>query len=81
MSGLLTTRELRVAVPNRVLVDSFECAVRAGEFIALLGSNGAGKSLLLRTLAGLRPASGGSVHLAHAGTTSRTPMATPRYFI
>ena len=63
MSGLLTTRELRVAVPNRVLVDSFECAVRAGEFIALLGSNGAGKSLLLRTLAGLRPASGGSVHL------------------
>ena len=51
---LLETAQLRVAVPGRVLVDSFDCAIRAGEFIALLGGNGAGKSLLLRTLAGLR---------------------------
>lgn len=63
MSGLLTTRALRIAVPNRVLVESFDCEVRAGEFIALLGGNGAGKSLLLRTLAGLRPTSGGQVEL------------------
>ena len=63
MSALLATRALRVAVPNRVLVDSFDCTVQGGEFIALLGSNGAGKSLLLRTLAGLRPASVGSVLL------------------
>jgi iron complex transport system ATP-binding protein len=63
VNALLATRGLRIAVPNRVLVESFDCAVRAGEFIALLGSNGAGKSLLLRTLAGLRPASGGSVQL------------------
>jgi ABC-type transport system involved in cytochrome c biogenesis ATPase subunit len=63
MSELLAARALRVAVPNRVLVESFDCVVRGGEFIALLGSNGAGKSLLLRTLAGLRVASGGSVQL------------------
>ena len=60
---LLETRDLRVAVPQRVLVAEFSCAVRNGEFIALLGSNGAGKSLLLRTLAGLRPANAGSVRL------------------
>jgi iron complex transport system ATP-binding protein len=54
---------LRVAVPGRVLVDHFECAIRGGEFIALLGGNGAGKSLLLRTLAGLRPPSAGEVRL------------------
>jgi len=63
MSGLLATRGLRVAVPNRVLVDSFDCTVRGGEFIALLGSNGAGKSLLLRTLAGLKAPGGGSLQL------------------
>ena len=63
MSVLLQTRQLGVAVPRRVLVQDLDCEVRGGEFIALLGSNGAGKSLLLRTLAGLRPASSGSVHL------------------
>jgi iron complex transport system ATP-binding protein len=60
---LLETRGLRVAVPRRALVTGFDCTVRGGEFIALLGSNGAGKSLLLRTLAGLRPADGGYVLL------------------
>src|SRR5688572_15354777 len=63
MSALLEGANLRVAVPGRVLVDEFDCAVRAGEFVALLGGNGTGKSLLLRTLAGLRRADGGSVRL------------------
>lgn len=63
MSALLQARQLRVAVPQRVLVEALDCEVRSGEFIALLGSNGAGKSLLLRTLAGLRPAGGGAVLL------------------
>jgi iron complex transport system ATP-binding protein len=63
MSILLQARGLRVTVPRRVLVEALDCEVRGGEFIALLGSNGAGKSLLLRTLAGLRPAGGGSVLL------------------
>ncbi len=60
---LLETTQLRVAVPHRVLIDGFDCAIRAGEFIALLGGNGTGKSLLLRTLAGLRAPAGGSVQL------------------
>jgi iron complex transport system ATP-binding protein len=60
---LLETNRLRVAVPGRVLIDDFTAGVRAGEFIALLGGNGTGKSLLLRTLAGLRPAEAGSVSL------------------
>jgi iron complex transport system ATP-binding protein len=60
---LLETRALRISVPDRVLVSTLALEVRAGEFIALLGGNGTGKSLLLRTLAGLRAASAGAVLL------------------
>jgi iron complex transport system ATP-binding protein len=60
---LLEARELRISVPNRVLVDALSMTVGAGEFVALLGGNGTGKSLLLRTLAGLRAAGAGSVLL------------------
>ena len=63
MTPLLEARQLRVAVPHRVLIDRFDCAIRAGEFVALLGGNGAGKSLLLRTFAGLRAPAAGSVQL------------------
>jgi iron complex transport system ATP-binding protein len=64
MSGtLLEVQRLRVTVPGRALVEAFDAAVGGGEFIALLGGNGTGKSLLLRTLAGLRPAAAGTVRL------------------
>ncbi len=60
---LLETRELRVSVPGRVLIEGFDCAIRPGDVCALLGGNGAGKSLLLRTLAGLRAPNAGRVLL------------------
>jgi iron complex transport system ATP-binding protein len=76
-AALLMTHALRVAVPGRVLVDSLECQIHAGEFLALLGGNGTGKSLLLRTLAGLRLPAGGRVLLDGAGieTLARRDVA------
>jgi iron complex transport system ATP-binding protein len=62
----LETSGLSVTVPRRTLVDRFSCTLGAGEFIALLGGNGTGKSLLLRTLAGLRPPAQGGVNLGGA---------------
>jgi iron complex transport system ATP-binding protein len=59
----LETLDLSVAVPGRTLVERFSCVLAAGEFVALLGGNGAGKSLLLRTFAGLRPPAHGTVRL------------------
>jgi iron complex transport system ATP-binding protein len=60
---LLEACALRVAVPGRVLVADLDWNIRAGDFCALLGGNGSGKSLLLRTLAGLRAPDGGTVKL------------------
>jgi iron complex transport system ATP-binding protein len=80
---LLDTRQLRVAVPGRVLIDRFDCTIRGGEFVALLGGNGAGKSLLLRTLAGLRPPAAGAVQLdgRDIATLSRREIASRLGFL
>src|SRR5688572_1741701 len=67
----LEATRIRITVPGRVLVDGFDCELRAGEFVAVLGGNGAGKSLLLRTLAGLRKADGGQVRLDGRDITSQ----------
>jgi iron complex transport system ATP-binding protein len=66
----LESIDLAVTVPGRTLVSGLSCSLAAGEFIALLGGNGAGKSLLLRTLAGLRPPARGAVHLGGAALPS-----------
>lgn len=47
--------------------------VPAGEIVALIGANGAGKSTTLRVLSGLLPASGGNIRLDGETLTGRTP--------
>jgi iron complex transport system ATP-binding protein len=58
-SGLACT-QLTVEVATRALVRDLELAVTSGTVTAILGCNGAGKTMTLHTLAGLRaPARGG----------------------
>jgi len=64
--------DLTVTVPGRTLVESLDMHVKRGDFLAVLGQNGAGKSLTLHTLAGLRPFDQGEVVLlGESLTTSR----------
>lgn len=63
---LFTCDALSVTVADRTLVDALELRVNGGEFIAVLGQNGSGKSLTLHTLAGLRPAAAGAAYLRGA---------------
>jgi iron complex transport system ATP-binding protein len=60
---LLQVSGLGVRVPGRVLVEALEMRLVRGEFIAVLGRNGSGKTLSLLTLAGLREADAGTVTL------------------
>jgi iron complex transport system ATP-binding protein len=65
--ALLSTIELGVHAGERVLLTNLSLAVQPGEFIAVLGRNGCGKSLTLHTLAGLRTPATGAVALAGTG--------------
>jgi iron complex transport system ATP-binding protein len=51
--ALLETRALTVRAAGRALVDRLDWQVNAGERWCVIGRNGAGKSLVLRALAGL----------------------------
>jgi len=57
----LSARDLAVAVGTRLLVSELTAEFAAGEFVAVLGRNGCGKTLTLHTLAGLREPAGGTV--------------------
>jgi iron complex transport system ATP-binding protein len=60
---LLSTSDLGVDVPGRQLVDALNVSFGRGDFVAVLGRNGAGKTLTLSTLAGLRKPDRGRVSL------------------
>ena len=56
-------RDLTVTVPGRTLVENLQLSIDSGDFLAVLGQNGAGKSLTLLTLAGLREYDQGEILL------------------
>jgi len=62
MSALLSTTDLTLRIGQRTLVEGLNLEIHPGECWAVLGPNGTGKTTLLHTLAGLRPAQAGSVH-------------------
>ena len=60
---LFSANKLTVTVPGRLLGRDLDLDLRPGELLAVLGQNGAGKTLTLLTLAGLRSAEHGIVEL------------------
>ncbi len=70
---MLKIDQLEVAYGAIQAVKGVSLEVKAGEVIAIIGANGAGKSSLLRCIAGLEPAAGGSIRIADTDCTRLAP--------
>ena len=61
--ALLCTQRLRVKIADTLACEDLNLQIEAGQNWAILGMNGCGKTTLLHTLAGLRPADRGDISL------------------
>ncbi len=59
---LLTIQSLRAGYGKVPILHGIDLTVHDGEIVGILGHNGMGKSTLLKTIMGLVPATGGSIH-------------------
>jgi iron complex transport system ATP-binding protein len=72
---VIDLRHVTIAVDGRPLVRDIHARVETGEFIAVLGANGVGKTTLLRVLAGLAHAESGTVSIDGTPLSVMTPAA------
>ena len=70
---MLKIDKLEVAYGAIQAVKGVSLEVRAGEVVTIIGANGAGKSSLLRCIAGLEPAAGGGIRIADQNCTRLAP--------
>jgi phospholipid/cholesterol/gamma-HCH transport system ATP-binding protein len=71
MSGevLIDVRGLRSVFGSQVVHDGLDLDVRRGEILGVIGGSGAGKSVLLRSIVGLKDPDGGSIWFLGRDTT------------
>lgn len=73
MTPLLSLRSLRKAYGPTLIVEDFNLDFTPGEFVALIGHSGCGKSTVLSMIAGLTPASSGTMRLDDQPITEPGP--------
>ena len=78
---MVSARDLVVGYGSFMVQRDLTFDVHRGDIFAILGATGCGKSTLLRTLVGLQPPMGGTVHIAGVGTPDLTIDGAPHYAV
>jgi len=78
MSTLLSLREVRAGYGPIEVLHAISFDVPTGSVVAVLGPNGAGKTTLLSVIAGLHPATSGSIVMAGRRVNGAEPDALAR---
>ena len=73
MSLALSVKQLRARYGQAVVLHGLDMEVMAGEVTAIVGANGAGKTSLMRTLAGLMTADSGEILCGGEAFTDLAP--------
>ncbi|WNC13601.1 ABC transporter ATP-binding protein [Brevibacillus brevis] len=73
MSALLTIHDVHSFYGKIEALKGISLEVRQGEIVALLGSNGAGKSTTLKTISGLVSPGGGDIRLEGNSLVGKSP--------
>lgn len=73
MSNILEIRDLRVSFGGIRAVDGISFDVEEGKIVALIGANGAGKSTILRSIAGITKPQSGKIVFSGSDITGQSP--------
>jgi putative spermidine/putrescine transport system ATP-binding protein len=73
MEGYLNISHARVRYGDNEILKGIDLSVRKGEFVALLGSSGCGKTTLLRTVAGFNTPTEGTISIGGRDVTRQPP--------
>ena len=66
---LITFEDLSIGYNNQPVLSGISLAIARASFTSILGTNGSGKSTMLKTLLGLIPPVAGRIHVAAKGDT------------
>lgn len=72
-AAFLSASDITVGYGGGTVLDRLSLEVERGEFVALLGSSGCGKTTLLRTIAGFNRPRSGQISLAGRDITTASP--------
>ena len=72
-NDFLNIEEICVGYGSTKVLDGLDLSIRKGEFVALLGSSGCGKTTLLRAIAGFIKPSAGAIRVDGADVTHLPP--------
>jgi iron complex transport system ATP-binding protein len=75
---VIELRDVTLWIGGKLLLSEINARIDSGEFVALLGPNGIGKTTLLRAICGLHPIGAGTISLDGAGSQQLSTLERAR---